>query len=156
MGIESDGVHAGETGPGGSAGPRTRTALVDGSAAPPPRRSARSPPDGSDTASDNVGVQKVELSLDGITWIATTGTTAWSGTLTLADGANTITARATDTSGNVATTSVHVTVQLSQGASALPPWLWILVVVAIVAVAAVAFLLWWRRRALPDSLLPNR
>ena len=62
------------------------------------------------TASDNVGIVKVELSLDGVNWVLATGTTSWSGTLTLVEGLNTISARATDTSGNEATASREVVV----------------------------------------------
>ena len=62
------------------------------------------------TASDDVGVDKVELSTDGMTWVLATGTTSWSGTVTLAEGPNTIFARATDTAGNTATVSIAVTV----------------------------------------------
>jgi len=60
------------------------------------------------TASDNVGVSKVEISTDGISWVLATGTTSWSGELTLVAGSNSIRARATDTSGNVATATVVV------------------------------------------------
>lgn len=63
-------------------------------------------------ASDNVAVQKVELSADGATWVDATGTTSWSGSLTLREGANTIYARATDTSGNTNQVSASVTVMV--------------------------------------------
>ncbi|MFQ5919539.1 MAG: kelch repeat-containing protein [Thermoplasmata archaeon] len=61
------------------------------------------------TASDSGGLAKVELSIDQATWILADGTTSWSGFLTLADGPNTIYARATDVSGNPETASVPVT-----------------------------------------------
>ena len=57
------------------------------------------------TASDNVGIATIELSTDNATWTPTTGTTSWSGVVTLKAGTNNIYARATDTSGNK-----HVTV----------------------------------------------
>ena len=57
------------------------------------------------TASDNVGIAMIELSTDNTTWTPTTGTTSWSGVVTLKAGTNQIYARATDTSGNK-----HVTV----------------------------------------------
>src|SRR3989454_764521 len=57
------------------------------------------------TASDNVGIAMIELSTDNTTWTPTTGTTSWSGVVTLIAGTNQIYARATDTSGNK-----HVTV----------------------------------------------
>jgi len=65
-------------------------------------------------ASDNVAVEKVELSTDGTTWTLASGTTSWSGSLTLRSGANTIRARATDTSGNQYTVQVTVTVQTAK------------------------------------------
>ena len=65
----------------------------------------------SGTASDNVAVEEVELSLDGTTYFVVSGTTSWSsGTVTLAEGLNTIYARATDTAGNTETVSIAVTV----------------------------------------------
>ncbi len=62
------------------------------------------------TAADNVAVDKVEVSADGTNWVLATGSTSWSGTVTLAEGPNTIFARARDTSGNTATVSIAVTV----------------------------------------------
>jgi fibronectin type 3 domain-containing protein len=62
------------------------------------------------TASDDVAVEQVEVSLDGTTWVLATGTTLWSIPLTLREGSNTITARATDASGNAVSTTVVVTV----------------------------------------------
>ncbi len=58
----------------------------------------------SGTASDNVGVAKVEVSIDGGGWSLASGTTNWSfsiNTTTLLNGLHTISARATDGSGNV-------------------------------------------------------
>ncbi len=106
------------------------------------------------SASDNVEVAKVELSLDGTTWTAATGTTSWSATLTLAEGANTITVRATDTSGNVATQALHVTVATSggaptgpSGAEGIPWWAWGLVAVTAAVLGALVLILIRRRRA---------
>jgi len=65
------------------------------------------------TASDNVAIEKVEVSADGSTWILATGTTSWSATLTLREGQNTIFVRTTDTSGNVSITTFTVTVELA-------------------------------------------
>src|SRR5438552_3695161 len=65
------------------------------------------------TASDNVAIEKVEVSADGSTWILATGTTSWSATLTLREGQNTIFVRTTDTSGNVSITTLTVTVELA-------------------------------------------
>lgn len=63
------------------------------------------------TASDNVGVQKVQVSRDAINWVVSTGSTSWSATLTLIEGQNTIYARATDTSGNAAVVTISVMVR---------------------------------------------
>src|SRR2546426_452992 len=65
------------------------------------------------TASDNVAIEKVEVSADGTTWILATGTTSWSATLTLREGQNTIFVRTTDTSGNVSITTFTVKVELA-------------------------------------------
>jgi alpha-glucosidase (family GH31 glycosyl hydrolase) len=61
----------------------------------------------SGTASDNVAVTKVEYNIDNGTWLPVSGTTSWSATLNTAgvpNGLHTISARATDTSGNVSST----------------------------------------------------
>jgi glycosidase len=58
----------------------------------------------SGTASDNVAVAKVEVNVDGGTWITGAGTTSWSfslNTQNLLNGQHTIFARATDGSGNL-------------------------------------------------------
>ena len=63
------------------------------------------------TASDNISVAKVEVSVDGGAWRLASGTTSWSSpvdTTTLSDATHTITSRATDTKGNAASTSVSV------------------------------------------------
>jgi len=64
------------------------------------------------TAGDDVAVDRVEISGDGATWVLASGTASWSGAVTLAPGANTIYARATDTSGNSRTVTVRVTLEL--------------------------------------------
>ena len=63
----------------------------------------------SGTASDNVGLSKVEVKVGSGSWLTATGTTSWSKSVTLVSGSNTITARATDTSGNIKDASVTVT-----------------------------------------------
>lgn len=103
----------------------------------------------SGTASDDVAVSKVELSLDGTTWVLAAGTTSWSGSLTLVEGPNTIHARATDTSGNVARTSVSVTVQPPAPPPPPPPGadlVLLVVAVALITGAAVAGVVILRRR----------
>ncbi|MEM3444451.1 MAG: Ig-like domain-containing protein [Thermoplasmata archaeon] len=72
-------------------------------------------------ASDNTGIQKVEISRDGTTWVLCSGTSSWSGTLTLSTGNNTIYARATDLAGNTNITWIVVTV-VSQ--SEVHAWQW--------------------------------
>ena len=60
------------------------------------------------TASDNVAVAKVDFFVDGSTLIGTASTSPYQvsfNTATVADGAHTVTAKATDTSGNTTTTS---------------------------------------------------
>jgi len=55
-------------------------------------------------ASDNIGIQKVELSLDDGDWILASGTNSWSyplNTANLPNGTHVVSARATDPSGNV-------------------------------------------------------
>jgi hypothetical protein len=72
------------------------------------------------TAADDMAVARVEVAVDGGAFRAASGTDSWSSsfdTTAHADGAHTITARATDTSGNTATTSISVTVDNSTGAS---------------------------------------
>ncbi len=101
-------------------------------------------------ASDDIAVEKVELSTDGATWVLASGATSWSTNLTLHAGSNTITARATDTSGNVATTTITVTVKVAEappGGSPLPLF-GILAGggIAAAAIAAAVYILRRRRR----------
>jgi hypothetical protein len=66
----------------------------------------------SGSASDNVALARVDVAVDGAFKTAT-GTASWSlgvDTRSYANGTHTLTARATDTSGNTASTSVTVTV----------------------------------------------
>jgi hypothetical protein len=78
----------------------------------------------SGSASDNVGVSTVQLSVDGGAYQAAQGTSSWSyslDTTTLPDGTHTFAARATDTSGNVATASETVTVKNATSTPPPPP-----------------------------------
>ncbi len=61
------------------------------------------------TASSNVALSKVEVKVGTGIWQLASGTASWSKSVTLASGSNTITARATDTSGNFKESSVIVT-----------------------------------------------
>ena len=66
----------------------------------------------SGTGSDNVSLSTVELRVDGNPYQLASGTTSWTFTLdtsAYASGSHTLTARATDSSGNQATTSRTVT-----------------------------------------------
>jgi len=59
-------------------------------------------------ASDNIGVAKVEASLDGISWNLCTGLSDWYVNISLNPGRNRISARATDLVGNTATDTIEV------------------------------------------------
>lgn len=63
----------------------------------------------SGTASDNIGLSKVEVKVGSGSWQLASGTTSWSNQVTLTSGSNTIYAKATDTSGNTNEASVAVT-----------------------------------------------
>jgi hypothetical protein len=67
----------------------------------------------SGTASDNVALANVTLQVDGGPFVAASGTSSWSyawDTTTLPNGTHSLTARATDTSGNTKSTTISVTV----------------------------------------------
>ncbi len=102
----------------------------------------------SGVASDNVEVSKVEISTDERVWVTASGTTTWSGTLTLVEGRNTIYARAVDVSGNIARDNVSVTVHSGTPGDGGPS-AWTLPVISalvIVAVLVVLVILLLRRR----------
>lgn len=63
------------------------------------------------TASDNVAVARVEVSVNNGSSVLADGTTSWSLTVTLQQGANSISVTAYDTSGNGWGTGVNVTVR---------------------------------------------
>ncbi len=76
------------------------------------------------TASDNVAVARVDISLDGGQWLQADGTTAWSQTiyeLALSDGAHELSARATDTSGNQAVATVRFSVNNQPSITIISP-----------------------------------
>jgi hypothetical protein len=62
------------------------------------------------SAADNVAVSRVEVRVGTGVWQLATGTTFWSGQVTLASGSNTITVWAIDVAGNIGTASVTVVV----------------------------------------------
>jgi len=99
------------------------------------------------TAADETAVARVELSLDGRIWSVATGTTSWSADLTLREGSNTIVARATDTSGNLAFVTITVTLDLSPPVFLLGAIGIGVIILGVVAAALVR----WRRRTRSDS-----
>jgi len=62
----------------------------------------------SGTASDDVGIKRVDIKLDSGDWQAASGTASWSREVNLLLGSNTIYARATDVSGNTAESSINI------------------------------------------------
>lgn len=75
------------------------------------------------SASDNASVARVDVSVDGGAWQAASGTSSWSLPLNTggyANGGHTVTARATDTAGNVRTTAETVTVSNATADTTLP------------------------------------
>lgn len=75
------------------------------------------------SAADAAGLSRVDVQVDGGTWQQATGTTSWSWSWNssgAANGTHTLTARATDTSGNTATTSATVNVSNSAADTAPP------------------------------------
>lgn len=100
----------------------------------------------SGTASDNVDIARVELSVDGTKWVLAMGTTAWVGTLTLTEASNVIHARATDMEGNTATVTTAVTVETPQPGFQVSSSTAAFTALGIVAaIGAVSVLLLWRR-----------
>lgn len=73
------------------------------------------------TASDNVALSKVEVRVGAGSWQLASGTTSWSGSVTLNPGSNTIYARATDTAGNTRGASVTVTYSTPVRTPAITP-----------------------------------
>lgn len=69
-------------------------------------------------ASDNVFVSSVQVSIDSGSYASASGTTSWTyqlDTTALANGNHTVTAKATDSSGNTNTTSIVINVQNQSG-----------------------------------------
>ena len=102
------------------------------------------------TTTDNVGVAEIQISLDGVSWTTANGTTSWAANVTLRVGTNTIYARATDTSGNKATTQITVVLQSPSpptppGRTSSPPVL-IGTIAILAALAALALAIAFRIR----------
>jgi uncharacterized membrane protein YozB (DUF420 family) len=95
----------------------------------PPSISITSPPDGTiftsadvtvnGTASDNVRVARVEVRVGTGAWGLASGTANWTILLTLAEGKNTIEARAADGAGNIRNASISVLYARPGGTSSL-------------------------------------
>jgi len=66
-------------------------------------------------ASDDSGIQSVELSTDNVTWVPANGTHSWTGNITVQAGVTTIYARAIDLAGNSKTVRISVYVDVSRG-----------------------------------------
>ncbi|MCX8173266.1 MAG: Ig-like domain-containing protein [Thermoplasmata archaeon] len=103
------------------------------------------------TASDNVAIQKVEVSVDGANWLPAVGTSLWMANLTLHEGTNTIHARATDPSGNTQTTTITVTVSTAVQEFTPGPWyIWLIwgcaVIVSVLIIASIIILLRHRKK----------
>lgn len=113
------------TAPGAHAGSRTCTTRKPCSSSAdttPPTVAITSPASGATvagtfaaagTAADGIGVARVDVAVDGGSFLQATGTTSWSLAVDAsgwAAGSHTLTARATDTSGNTATASSSVSV----------------------------------------------
>ncbi len=71
------------------------------------------------SATDNVGLARVEVSTDGTAWEPAAGTTAWIATLTVARGVSVLYARATDHAGNAAIVTIEVRVVLERFSTSL-------------------------------------
>ena len=74
----------------------------------------------SGSASDNVSVSSVSISVDGGAWATASGTTAWSfglDTASLGNGSHTLTAKALDAAGNASTSTRTVDVENTSAAS---------------------------------------
>jgi len=99
------------------------------------------------TASDNNAIERVEVSTDGANWTLATGTEAWSATVILDGGVNTVHARVRDVAGNVATESVMVTLRTTDRPRGVDPMVLALsAAIAVAAGAAVALLAYRKRR----------
>jgi len=107
-------------------------------------------------ASDNVAISVIEVSTDNQSWMPTSGTTTWSGTVPLKAGTNRIYVRATDTSGNRKTAIVTVIAQhpdQSQpplGAAGDPAIPVLLAMAGIGGLIALHAILWNRSRTSPN------
>jgi hypothetical protein len=96
-------------------------------------------------ATDNIGVQKVEISKDGINWVYCTGTKLWVGSLTLNEGLNLIYAKVTDISGNYIIINITITVKIENCKGGIPSFN-IYNIFAAIALSFILFQLHIRRK----------
>jgi len=75
----------------------------------------------SGTASDNKGINKVQLKVNDGTWTDASGKTSWTRQVTLAEGSNNITARAIDTSDNYGEHMITVVYNATPPPDETPP-----------------------------------
>lgn len=75
----------------------------------------------SGTSSDDVGVDRVEIKLNGGDWGLAQGTVSWTYELLLSEGMNLIEARVTDIAGKTVNTTLDVTYDPDSGADTLLP-----------------------------------
>jgi hypothetical protein len=106
------------------------------------------------TATDDVGVAKVEIKVDDGSWKKASGTLVWSfdmDTSSLVAGTHFLGVRATDTNGEMSLIAeVQFTIEEpkvtddepSSTFAGLPLWMWLLIIVILVVVAMVATLRW--------------
>ena len=100
----------------------------------------------SGTAFDNIAIRQVEVRADGGPWMSASGTTSWSGSLSLALGNHTIDARVTDFAGNQKTVGISVTAQPGGPPAGIDLQAFLPEIAVAVIVAAIVVALLLRRR----------
>jgi hypothetical protein len=110
------------------------------------------------TSNDNTSVSAVDVSVDGGAWVRASGTSSWSwswNTTTLSNGSHTVAARATDSAGNSAQTSVSVTVSNTATCADGTPLLQKAVTAEGVTIKICTTVGGWTTDAINALLLPN-
>jgi PKD repeat protein len=133
-----------------------------------PQVTILSPSDGTIVPMENVtvvgiaagNVTRVELSTDNRSWVPTTGTTFWTGTVSLRAGPNKIYARATDVSGNKHVAVVTVIAGRVQGPPAFPagadPTVPVLAAISAITVLVGVHAFLWDRSRTPRKGRPKK